>query len=89
MDTAADARKMGAALRSADEYAVIIIPKDESGEPGTVVKVFTAKSISRKAVPRKEDFQKIKTAVLDLLAPMANTTTAELEKETGSVLWAG
>lgn len=84
MDTPADARKMAAAVRKADEYAVITIPKDpENDRGGTVVKVFAAKSIARAAVPDNKAFQAIKTAVLDLIAGMANTTRVELEKHAG------
>lgn len=68
--TAAAARKFAAFLRPMDEFAVVDVR-------GSVVTVFTAKSMSYKTMP-KDEFQKAKTAVLDALADMLGVTTKEL-----------
>lgn len=73
MDTPVDARKMAAAIRRADEFCVIVVKEN-------VVQVFNAESQSMPAM-NKERFQASKNAVLDLLASMARTTTAQLKKE--------
>lgn len=68
----AEAVRIAAFIRPSDEYAIV---KAES----CVVTRFTAKSQSVKAMGR-EDFQRSKDAVLDVLADMIGTTRGELQR---------
>jgi len=72
LDTPKDAKSMAAAIRRADEFAVIVVK-------GNIVRVYTAKSQAMHSM-RKGEFQEAKTAVLDLLASMVNIKRSELEK---------
>lgn len=73
-DTPKDARTFAIAMRKADRYAVIVLT-------GNIVKVAVAKSIKRSALPTKDAFNEVKNKFLDFIAPMANTTRREVEKE--------
>jgi hypothetical protein len=68
----AEAQRIAAFVMPMDSYALVTV-KD------AVVVVYTAKSQSYRAMG-KEDFQKSKTAVLDLLAEMIGVTRGLLEK---------
>ena len=76
LENADEARRVGALIGSMDEYAIVKVE-------GSVVRVFTAKSISRRAVPDKKEFQDIKTRTLDALAKMIGVEPKELGKEAG------
>lgn len=75
LETEKDAKAMAIGLRKADEYAIII-------RRGNVVKFCTAKSIASNAI-KHDEFQKVKTAVLDLVSSMARTDSKTLENEAG------
>ena len=68
-----EARKLAADIRDLDEYAVI-------KPDGDVVTVWRAQSQSMAAM-KKDNFEKSKRDVLDLISAMARTTTATLYKE--------
>lgn len=65
-----DALRAAALLRPADDYAIV-------EARGVVVKVYTAKSQSVKAMA-KDEFQASKTAVLDLLSSFIRTDAQTL-----------
>lgn len=75
LDTERDARATALALRKADEYAVII-------RRGKIVKFCTAKSIASNVV-KHEEFQAVKTRVMDLLATMIDVNRSDLAKSAG------
>lgn len=75
MDSPKDARQLGIALRRLSPLAIIRIS-------GNVVKHFEAESQSVAAM-KKERFEASKRAVLELVASMARTTSAELKKNAG------
>lgn len=66
------ARRFAAFVRPMDEFAVVDVR-------GSVVTVYTAKSQSVKAMGR-EEFNRSKEAVLEVLADMIGVTRADLEK---------
>lgn len=67
-----EALRLAAFIRPTDEFAVVTVS-------GATVTRYVAKSQSMRAMG-KEEFQRSKTAVLDLIASMIGTTTAELQK---------
>ena len=71
----AEALRLAAFIKPMDAYAVVTV-KD------AVVVVYTAKSQSIKAMG-KEDFEKSKAAVLDIVAQMIGTTAPTLQKNAG------
>lgn len=73
--TVDDALHAAAIVRPADEYAVVSVS-------GRVLRVFTAKSQTLKAMGKK-DFQDSKTAVLDVIADMVGVHPAELRANAG------
>lgn len=75
MDTPKDAARMARALRAADEYAIIVVREN-------TVLFATAKSIASTAI-KHEEFQKVKTAVLDLASSMTGISRGALAKEAG------
>ena len=74
MDTPRDAMMLARGLRRADEYAVIKVSRN-------VVEVWTAKSISRAAVPTKQEFMEISDRVLDGIEMISENTREEIEHE--------
>ena len=64
------ARKLASFIRPLDEFAVVDVK-------GSVVTVYRAKSMSYKEMS-KEEFQKAKTAVLEVLAEMIGVASKEL-----------
>jgi len=70
-----EARRIAAFVRPSDPYAVITVG-------GCVVKVFTAKSQSRKAM-NKADFQSSKTAVLEIVSALVGVSADELSANAG------
>ena len=70
-----EARRIAAFVRPSDPYAVITVG-------GCVVKVFTAKSQSRKAMGAK-DFQASKTAVLEIVAGLVGVDVDTLAANSG------
>lgn len=68
-----EARKLATEIRKRDEYAVMTIRDN-------VLTVWDAESQS-KAAMKKEPFEKSKREVLDLIAGMARTTSAQLNRE--------
>ena len=68
----AEAHKVAAFIKPMDTFA-LVVPFDDT------VTVWTAKSQSLKAMGRK-DFQKSKTAVLDIISSMIGVSSRELEK---------
>jgi hypothetical protein len=73
LTTTKEARKLAAELRKINIYAVMSI-RD------TVLKIWTAESQSMAAM-KKQRFEESKRAVLDLVAGMARTTPAQLNRE--------
>ena len=71
----AEAQRVGAFIRPMDEYAIVIVSE-------CVVKVFTAKSQSLRAMG-KQPFQASKTAVLDYVAGLCGVTTDDLKRNAG------
>ena len=74
-----EARRIAAFVRPSDPYAVITVG-------GCVVKVFTAKSQSRKAMGAK-DFQASKTAVLEIVAGLVGVDVDTLAANSGKAAW--
>lgn len=74
-DTPKNARQMALALRKASPLAVIKVS-------GNVVKHFEAESQSLVSM-KKERFEASKAAVIEIIAPMARTTPADLKKNAG------
>ena len=72
----AEARRIAAFIRPMDEFAVVTVHE------ATIV-VHTAKSQSARAMG-KADFQKSKSDVLDLLAPMIGVERPALEQNAGT-----
>jgi hypothetical protein len=70
-----EARRIAAFVRPSDPYAVITVS-------GSVVKVFTAKSQSRKSMGAK-DFQASKTAVLEIIAGLVGVDVETLSANAG------
>lgn len=70
--TPAEASRVAAFVRPIDTYAVVTVSD-------YVVRVFTAKSQSYRAMGAK-DFQSSKTAVLDVVADLLGVTRREVEK---------
>lgn len=70
-----EARKVAAFVRPMDEYAVVSVS-------GDVVRVYTAKSQSVRAMP-KEEFQRSKTAVLEILSGLVGVSAGTLQDEAG------
>jgi len=66
----AEAQRIAAFVKPMDAYAVVIVQQ-------SVVKVFTPKSQSTKAMGKKE-FQESKTKVLDFVASLIGVTADEL-----------
>ncbi len=66
----AEALRLASFLRPMDDFAVVVVRE-------AVVMVFTAKSQSYRSMNR-EEFQKSKVAVLDILAQAIGTTTKQL-----------
>jgi hypothetical protein len=66
----AEAQRIGAFIKPMDDYAVVLASE-------AVVKVYTAKSQSVRAMGGKE-FQKSKTAVLDFIAGLIGVTPESL-----------
>lgn len=75
--SAEDARKAAALIAPADDYAVVV-------HSGPVVKVYTAKSQSVRAMG-KDDFQKSKQAVLELVSNLSGTGAADLVANAESI----
>jgi hypothetical protein len=77
-----EARKLAIDIRKRDPYAIILIHSDNRlrDSSSKVVKIFDAESQSMAAM-KKERFEQSKRDVLDLVASMANTTRAQLNKE--------
>lgn len=75
LETEKDAKATALALRKADQYAVII-------RRGNIVKFCAAKSIASNAI-KHEEFQAVKTRVMDLLATMVGVKRGELAKAAG------
>lgn len=75
LDTVKDAQRTALALRKADEYAIII-------RRGNVVKFCTAKSLAGTAI-KGQEFQVVKTKILDLASSMARTSREALEQHAG------
>ena len=73
--SAAEAIRVAGFIKPMDDYAVVV-PR------GATVSIFTAKSQSMKSMGRK-DFQKSKTAVLDLLSDMIGVARRALEANAG------
>ena len=73
--TKAEAQRVAAFIKPMDAYAVVVAKE-------AVVKVFTAKSQSTKAMGKKE-FQESKTAVLEIIAGMVGVTPVALEANAG------
>lgn len=71
----AEARRLAAFIRPADEYALVTVTN-------AVVTVWTPQSQSLKAMGAKT-FQESKTKVLDLLAGFLGTTAPELQRNAG------
>lgn len=71
----AEAQRVAAFIRPMDDFAVVTVS-------GPLVTVYTAKSQSYRAMG-KEDFQRSKEAVLDVLAGMVGVTPGALEREAG------
>lgn len=67
-----EALRVAAFIKPMDTYAIVTVS-------GPVVRVYTAKSQSRKAMGAK-DFQASKTAVLDMISALIGVTPAQLEK---------
>lgn len=70
-----EARRIAAFVRPSDPYAVITVS-------GNVVRVFTAKSQSRKAM-NKADFQASKTAVLEIVSGLVGVDVDTLAANAG------
>lgn len=70
----AEAQRVAAFIRPMDDYALVTVSE-------AVVRVYTARSQSMKAMG-KDDFQKSKQAVLDLVSDMIGVTRTQLEKAT-------
>lgn len=70
--TKAEAQRIAAFIRPVDEFAVVIVSE-------CTVTIYTAKSQSKKAMGAA-DFQKSKSAVLDLIANMIGTDAGSLAK---------
>lgn len=75
LNTAEDARQLRVALKADNPAAIVAIS-------GNVAKVYRAESQSMAAM-KKERFEDSKREVLDIVASMARTTTAELKKNAG------
>jgi phage gp36-like protein len=65
-----EAQRIAAFVRPLDDYAIVVVR-------GCVVAVYTAKSQSARAMGR-QDFQRSKDAVLDIIAGLIGTTTQAL-----------
>lgn len=74
-ETEAEAQKLAAFIKPIDDYSVVVAR-------GTVVKVFTAKSQSVRAMPKGE-FKQSQEKVLDLLSEMIGVSAEKLEAEAG------
>lgn len=70
--TKAEAQRVAAFVKPMDDYAVVLVHE-------AVVIVYTAKSQSVKAMGR-EDFQKSKTAVLEVLAELLGVPVGQIPK---------
>lgn len=70
--SAAEAQRVAAFVKPMDGYALVTVFE-------ACVRVYTAKSQSRKAMGAK-DFQASKTAVLEIISAMIGVTPAQLEK---------
>jgi hypothetical protein len=75
LKSADEAEKLATSLLELDEFSVVDFN-------GNLVRLRRAKSVAKNAMPAKE-FQKMKTDVLDVVAAMIGTSTAELEKHAG------
>lgn len=73
--TAAEAQQLAAFMKPLDGYAIITASEN-------VVTVFTAKSQSYKAMGR-EEFQRSKSAVLEIVAAMIGSTADTLQRNAG------
>lgn len=71
----AEAQRVGAFIRPMDDFSIVVVHE-------ATVKVFTAKSQSKKAMG-KEDFQRSKQAVLEIVSGLVGVSSAELSKEAG------
>lgn len=69
------AERLAVRLAAMNEYAVIVIE-------GTVVKMFTAKSQSYRAMPGKGEFQRSKTDVLNFVADLIGLDKNAEERKT-------
>lgn len=69
-----EARRLAAFIAPIDEYAEISVE-------GALVIVFTAKSIARRALPGRGQFQAIKQKVLDLLDELTGVERGTLARE--------
>lgn len=72
----AEAQRVAAFIKPMDDFAVVTV-RDAT------VRVYTAKSQSVRAMG-KDEFQRSKTAVLDILAEMVGVTAAELQEHAGA-----
>lgn len=70
--SAAEAQRVAAFIKPMDTYALVTVS-------GVCVRVYTAKSQSRKAMGAK-DFQASKTAVLEIVSAIIGVTSNQLEK---------
>jgi hypothetical protein len=75
MNSAEDARKLRDALKRENQSTIVAVA-------GNVATVYTPFSQSMPAM-KKQEFEDSKRAVLDLVASMARTTTAQLKKNAG------
>lgn len=71
----AEAQRLAAFVKPMDGYAVVTVSE-------AVVRVFTAKSQSKRAMGAK-DFQDSKQKVLDLVSAMIGSSSAQLAKNAG------
>lgn len=72
-NNADEARKIGAVVRTLSEFAVIVIDDN-------IVRIFTAKSQSARAMPSKQEFQDSKQKVLDVIADLLEVKRSDLER---------
>lgn len=75
LSTPADASKLAQYAQSRDSYAVVVVS-------GNVVRIYTAKSQSKKAMGAAE-FQRSKTAVLDVVSNLIGVSPDDLMRNAG------
>jgi hypothetical protein len=77
MDSPADAIRLAATFRSLNEYVVISVRKN-------VVRAWTAKSLSRAAIPDRKEWAAIKDKLLTWVGDLIGVTGTELDKHDGA-----